>query len=80
MNNGHDPALAGAVDLSGPVQEQIRNFARQMAQHGGVACVLVGVAQDGHITVTAQAQGGMVQVLGMLSAAGYIVTAQQGNR
>ena len=76
---GGDPIdLTGAVDLSSPVQQVLRQFAANMAQHQGIAVVVVGLTADGQIAAASHTPNGHVETLGLLAAGQVLLGRQMG--
>lgn len=67
------PDLEGAVDLASPVQIGLAQFKKMIAEVHGVAFVAVGMTGDSNIVLSFHAPGGLVQALGMLTAATQMV-------
>ena len=62
-----DPSLAGAVPLDSKVAQGMRRLLAEAAPHKPVAMVGVVLGEDGRLSMTAEAPGGVVQVLGLLA-------------
>lgn len=74
--DGPGPDLAGAVHLDNPLLEQARGFLANFAANGGNALIIIGAAGNA-LAVSAQAPGGQIQALGMLTKAIQILAGQE---
>lgn len=61
-----DQSLKGAVDLSEPLANMVRQFLTEVAPFKPVAMLAIAFTVDGRLMMVANGQGGVVQILGLL--------------
>ena len=71
------PSLSGAVNLDDPVQKCINSFKQTMLENHGVSVVIVGLTADKNVALAFHAPGGLIEALGMLTAASHMIGKPQ---